>query len=199
MKKYRYYTVLLIIAILFVLAPSVSARSTPKDKIHHCGPGEVNSVLQALPVGFTLVNDFNNSIKKAGLGGGVGHCQFRVFFDGATFTYCERDLILGGLVWLDPYKAQGISRDEAIASISAIQDIIEFGPVGGSLVDQDLEYTSFKDVNHPVLGLTVYQQRAFTAQLDPGEYESVWTATFDDGTQTSATVRIVVLPHDLAH
>ncbi len=47
-------------------------------------------------------------------------CQYRLFLDGRTFTYCEDDVILGGSNQFVDYKALGWARLEGIAFLERI-------------------------------------------------------------------------------
>jgi len=158
-----------------------------------CGSGEIQSALQALPVGFHIVNEQLNDIKMAGLGEGVANCQYRFFGPGTT-SYRASDLILGGVVYFWDYKKLGMTRQEAIDDILRIEDRVWLGPEGGPLVEQELTYTSFKNFNHPDLGVSVYQQRALIIQLEPGVYESYWESYYDGELEASNTVTLIVEP-----
>lgn len=95
-------------------------------------------------------------------------CQYRLFFDGRTFTYCEDDVILGGVILRLEYKTMNLSRDAAIASLESIEQTVWLDGI-----EQPLMRTAYKDAQDPVLGHIVYQQRAFTTQLSPGTHISV--------------------------
>jgi len=119
-------------------------------------------------------------------------CQYRLFWDGRTVTFCEDDVILGGIVWLWDYKAAGISRADAIADIELTTDRVW---LDGE--EQVLQQTAFKDVNSAVSGLNVYQHRAFITQFPPGDHVSVWVSTYPGLPDETATVTIRVLPRAL--
>src|SRR4030095_11862152 len=114
-----------------------------------CGPGEVESVLHAFYPGVYAVDRlfigedffFFAEEKPAGLGEGSAHCQFRVFaaepwavFLPDTWTFCEGDPFLGGIVnsiaFNDPSEqallesffsqVRGAYRQKAIALLSLL-------------------------------------------------------------------------------
>ena len=69
-------------------------------------------------------------------------CQFRVFFDGETFEFCEDDDILGGIAWVfnttdfveeDGTLSPGWTLGDAIADAALIeeQELAISGPVNG--------------------------------------------------------------------
>ncbi len=182
-------TVTLLLSI--VLSQTVFAKDDT-----HCGWGEASSTLQALPVGYVQSTDFALRNQRAGVGGGTLHCQFRVFADGATYTFHSGDFIVGGIVYLFDYKNWGFTLAGAIADTDAYEDRVWFGPVGGPLTEQSLDRTGYKQMHRPDWGLTLYQQRAFITQLAPGEYISRWEATYYGAPWASATVHIVVLPNN---
>lgn len=161
-----------------------------------CGSGEVQSTLQALPVGFVNVNNMNSSVKIAGLGGGVDRCQYRLYFDGQIATFHASDFILGGVSWTDPYVQSGHSREEAIDEIQKIEDRVFLLRQDSSEppIEQQLMHTAFKDMLHPSLGHIVYQSRGYITQLEPGIYESLWISTVDGVEVDRATVTLEILP-----
>lgn len=86
----------LLLALGVILAFVVAVgNGYAEEQQPQCGMGEVESTLQVLPVGFFNVNDRNSSVKMAGIGGGVAHCEYQLFFDGQTVTFHAADLILG--------------------------------------------------------------------------------------------------------
>ena len=63
-------------------------------------------------------------------------CQFRVFFDGETFEFCEDDDILGGIAWVwnttdfveeDGTLSPGWTLEDAIADAALIEDRVWLG------------------------------------------------------------------------
>jgi hypothetical protein len=115
-------------------------------------------------------------------------CHYRVWFDGAS-TFCEDDLILGGVNYLTNYKAEGWSRNEAIADIELAGDRVWIDGI-----EQPLMRTAYKDGQHPTQGHVVYQHRAFITQLAVGDHVSYWEGTFDGLPDGSATVQLHILP-----
>ena len=183
---------------VFGLAVSISvmaaATQTAWGQDGHCGWGEVQATFQALPVGYVQVTQFGTQESLAGLGGGTNNCQFRLYTDGATYTFNEGDLVVGGTIWQFDYPNAGFTRAEAIEELEAIDDRVWFGPTGETPVEQVLERTAYKHYHRPDWGLTLYQQRAFVAQLAPGEYDSYWESTYYGVPELSALVHIIVLP-----
>ena len=182
------------LAILLSVAGVAWGKGKDNQNNNHCGWGEVEATFQALPVGYVHTTDFGAENRRAGLGGGTEHCQFRVFDDGQTYTFNAGDLVVGGLVQLFDYRNWGFTRAEAIDDLEAVEDRVWFGPSGGELVEQELERTAYKQMHRPDWGLTLYQQRAFVTQLAPGEYDSYWEENYYGAPWASAMVHIVVLP-----
>jgi hypothetical protein len=120
------------------------------------------------------------------------NCQYRVFRDGATYTFCEDDFIVGGIVAYWDYKVDGISRAEAIGILETAVDRVWLDGV-----EQTLRVTAYKDLNSVNLGVIVYQVRAFVTQLQPRDYVSLWVATYPDGSSDTATVYLHILPREL--
>lgn len=116
-------------------------------------------------------------------------CQYRVFFDGRTFTYCEGDVILGGTNNFVDYEALGWSREEGIAELerTGIRVWIDG-------IEQQLMQTAYKDGQHPVFGRVVYQQHGLITQLPVGDHVSYYEETFDGTRVESATVQLRILP-----
>ncbi len=181
-------TIAVVMMAIGVTAPAQAERRLT------CGPGEVNAAFQALPVGFHIVNEQGSNNKMAGLGGAIAACQYRVFFDGATFTFREGEPFVGGIIWLNEYKDLGISRQEAIADINTIVDTVTLNKVGDPPVEQDLMSSAFKNFEHPQLGQTVYQSRGFITELEVGTYESLWVASISGVPIASAEVTIEIIP-----
>ena len=185
-KKLLVIVSILIIALIATLPASA-------DDDYHCGMGEAESALQAYTVGTSILNQ-NSSIKIAGLGGGITNC--RVFVASAlfglpnTYTFQSSEYFLIGINWLSSYKNSEISRQEAIASMSLIEDRVFLGPVGGPLEEVELTYSAFKNVYRNG-SVAVYQTRYYLAHLEPGEYEVFWET---QPLGLSATSFINVLP-----
>jgi hypothetical protein len=158
-------------------------------KIQHspCTAGAAQSLFQELPLGSQVMRPRGQD--HPGLLEATARCQYRLFRDGNTVTFCEDDFILGGIVWATAYKADGISRAAAIADIEATTDRAW---LDGQ--EQVLKRTAYKDVNSAELGLAVFQHRAFITQLPPGDHVSLWTSTFPGFPDETATVTVRVLP-----
>ncbi len=124
-----------------------------------------------------------------GLLDAYGRCQYRIFRDGETFTFCEDDFFLGGTVVFWDYKVAGISRAEAIAEMELASDRVWLDGV-----EQVLERTAYKNLKSVNLGLLVYQVRGFVTQLPPGDHVSVWVGSFPGTPDETATVHLDILP-----
>lgn len=116
-------------------------------------------------------------------------CQYRLFWDGETRTFCQGDFILGGVNYFDPYKTDGLSRKDVIASIEQTQDFVWIDGV-----QQSLTYTTFKGGTDLNGDIAVYQQRGFIAQLPVGVHTSLWKEVDPVYGVSTATVTLNVLP-----
>ena len=164
------------------LAPSAAAPARPDA----CTDGDAKALLQVLPQAALLRG---SGVEAPQIVDSLERCQYRVFFHGATFTFSEHDVILGGVVWRWDYAEQDMSRAEAIAEIEAIEDRVWIDGV-----EQQLERTTFKDMVHPLFGRVVFQHRAFTIKLPPGTYTSLWESVDPVFGTSSATVTLVITP-----
>ena len=166
-----FYSVALVLtcSCALLLGPGTAAGSVPTAP---CTLGDAQK---------TFEKPFGNLIGSA--------CQYRLFFDGDTYTFCEDDFILGGVVWFWEYPELGVTRAEAIADIEANEDHVW---IDGS--EQQLMFTAYKDGQHPVFGQVVFQHRAFITQLPVGEHTSYYENFHPDYGLTAATVTLQVLP-----
>jgi len=147
-----------------------------------------SSAAAAKPTACTVGNA--QSMFQAPIGRIIGNpCQYRLFWDGQTRTFCEGDVILGGVVLMDPYKADGISRKDVIASIQQTHDRVWIDGV-----ERPLMSTAVKDALSPNGDLIAYQQRGFIAQLSVGTHVSYWEETDAVNGLSTATVTLDVLP-----
>jgi hypothetical protein len=174
-----------------VLAPTTAGAQAAAS----CTDGDLQTLFQAFPIHAAVVTNKNGHPRMVE---SVSRCSYRVFFDGETVTLSASGKFLGGIVWLDDYPAQGISRSAAIADLASISDRVWLAPVlpdgsTGVMVEKTLMTTAYKDVNHPSFGKCVYQHRAFITQLTPGEYVSYWESVSPAETLT-ATVHLVITP-----
>jgi hypothetical protein len=119
----------------------------------------------------------------------LGICQYRVFFDGSTFTFCEGDFILGGVNNFVDYKASGLTREEGIDELERYGQRVWLDGVEKSLI-----HTAVKDGIHPRFGHVVYQHYAVITQLAPGHHVSYFEGSTDGVVDFSATVDLDVLP-----
>ena len=179
-----------VLAAASVIAASPSARANPV-----CTKGTAQALSQVLPIAAKVISVRGND--HARLVEGLGECQYRLFADGATFTFSEDDYFVGGVVWLSDYKESQISRQSAVNDTNLIQDrawLAKLDANGnpGPVVEQVLQRTAFKDVMTQNLGLVVYQQRSFIAKLPPGRYVSYWRSSYPGEEDATATVYLNV-------
>jgi len=174
------------IAFAPVSAATSSAGATQQAT---CTEGDVAALGQVLPVAYRMVQ---NGQSHGGLPEAYHDCQYRVFADGATYTFCEGQPILGGIVELDYYKSEGISRQEGISNIAVAGDRVWIDGV-----EQTLHLSAYKDYNRPVVGITVYLNKSFTIQLPAGDHVSTWAETYPGYPDSTATVTLHVLPRAL--
>ncbi|HET7236914.1 MAG TPA: hypothetical protein VFK59_10845 [Actinomycetota bacterium] len=161
-------------ALVLSLAVGVSpASATPAEP---CSLGDAREQFETFPLTFE----------------GIPPCQYRLFFDGQTFTFGEDDYFLGGVVSLADYdpSLEG-SRDAAIALLEAetlqtwIAEVTASGI--GELVEQPLMRTALKSGSNDQSGSYVWVQWGLITRLPPGEYVSVTESsspTFGDETWT---------------
>lgn len=151
------------------LAPAAPAQARGQDT--QCGRGEVQSALQALPVGLYTVPQ-----GKAGLGGGATNCRYSVWPNPDTDVYfTSSDHILGAVVNFIPLELLDVSPQEAVEILQTAEDRVFLKPAGApddQYVEQQLTATVFKSMNHPDFGHIVYQTKGFITQLEPGDYTS---------------------------
>ena len=183
--------VALVVASLAGVVPSVAASDvTPERAAQHaaCTVGDAQAVFQALPLTAGVM--LPRGQDHPGLLEASVRCQFRVWHDGETFTACQDDVILGGIIYFWPYKADGISRAFAIADTELFKDRVW---LNGQ--EQVLERTPYKNVETP-LGTALWQHRAFITQLPPGEFASVWVSSYPGVPDDTATVTLHILPRE---
>ena len=167
----RFFTIAALVAMLALSAGSVASADTSSRP---CTIGDANANFEApLPH----------------LGGVYGPCQYRVFFDGATFTFCEDDVILGGVVNLIEYKNAGWTRDEGIDYLKSLGQRVWLNGI-----EQSLASTAMKDAVHPVFGQVVFQHFAFVTRLSPGHHVSYFEGTTNGVVDLTATIDLEVLP-----
>jgi hypothetical protein len=159
-----------------------------------CTRGMAQSMLQSF--GVTVFVQESRGIRRVD---GFDECMYRLFADGEHFTFSEDEFFLGRTGYFFPYRAEGVSRAEAIAEIEMIVDrvwIATVAPDGtrGELVEQPLIYTAFKNVISEEEGPLVYQQRGFIAQLPPGDYVTILVTSFPGEPDGMATVSLHIEP-----
>jgi hypothetical protein len=172
------------------VAPIAEASSDAASLRQSCTMGDAEAVFQALPVAAGVMRPRGQD--HPGLLEASFNCQYRLWFDGESFTFCEDDVIVGGIVYFWEYKALGIARDAAIADIELFTDRVWLNGV-----EQLLRRTAYKDANLAGLGTSVYQHRAFITQLPAGDYVSVLEETHPGLPDFTATVEIHILPLEL--
>jgi hypothetical protein len=116
-------------------------------------------------------------------------CQYRLFIDGLTVTFCEGDYVLGGAVNLVEYVNAGLTRAQGIEELDRLGQRVWLDGV-----EQPLAATAVKDIIHPRFGHIVYQHFAFIAQLTPGHHVSYFEGSTDGVVDLTATVYLDVLP-----
>jgi hypothetical protein len=158
---------------VLLLVVAGSAASADRQPAQVCTIGDAWSAFEA-PLGKLIGNP----------------CQYRLFWDGQTRTFCQGNPILGGVIAIYDYKALGVSRAAAIADLERSHD-----RVWVDSVEQPLMRTAYKDGESSLFGHVVYQHRAFIAELAAGEHISYWENTDPVFGVTTATVTLQVLPH----
>jgi hypothetical protein len=193
--KTRYWLPLVSLVASLVWPPP--AGSQPPVGTKPCTVGDARAMLEALQIPVHVMRP--RGIEGPKLLDALAECQYRLFRDGATVTFSEEDVILGGVAYLYEYVQLGTTRDQAVAELEAIQDRVWLGPVlpdgsVGDLVEQPLMHTNYKNIMSSLLALTVVQHRAFITQLPAGEYLSFWESTSPGLPDESAVVRLVITP-----
>lgn len=200
MQRLRLRSLIVFIALVGALLPGivpVAAASTgvgldATDQSaaatqERCTEGDAQALFQVSPLPRQVMQPRGQD--HPGLLEAYSNCQYRIFNDGAQYTFCETDFIVGGIVAFWDYKAAGISRAEGIAELESAVDRVWLDGV-----EQTLRVTAYKDLLSVNMGLIVYQVRAFVTQLAPGDHISRWVATYDDGSVDIATVNLHILP-----
>lgn len=120
-------------------------------------------------------------------------CQYRLYWE--EMTFCEDDVILGGIVYWWTYHEMeelGWSRSEAIADMELVRDRVWLDGA-----EQTMTVTAYKDANNAQLGRLVYNHRAYTTRLLPGDHLSSWVQTYPGYPDFTATTVLHVLPREL--
>jgi hypothetical protein len=134
----------------------VPAMATPTDP---CTLGDAREQFETFPLTFE----------------GIPPCQYRLFFNGQTFTFGQDEFFLGGVVRRESYdpSVEG-SRDAASSRLEGeafrvwIAELTETGI--GELVDRPLMRTALKSGKNDQFGTYVWVQWGYITQLPPGEY-----------------------------
>jgi hypothetical protein len=181
----------LVASILPGVAPTVVAASAADSpgaiQPVTCSLGDVSALLEVSPLPSQVMRARGQD--HPGLLDAYAQCQYRLFRDGETFTFCEDDYIFGSKVANYDYKASGLSREEAIAELD--QNVDRAWLDG---IERILEASSYKDLYSVTFGLTVYQVRGFIAKLSPGDHVSTWLGRYPGFPDDTATVTLHILP-----
>lgn len=188
------------------IAPAPMTGGPTAAAVHpdrYCTYADAELVFHHMLLAYKLWLDGNHSR----LTDAFTRCQYRLFFNGQTFTFRQGDVFLGGinLFWdYETMKTLGITRAAAIADLEATKTrawLARVQPDGhlGHLVEQPLKRTPYTNGMHPDLGPVVQQHRAFITSLPAGEYVSVfemtWEASFGyPAGEERDTVRLVITP-----
>lgn len=188
----RQRSLALLIALVASLLPGVSpvVGASAATQPERCTIGDASALFQVSPLPNQVMRPRGQD--HPGLLDAYSRCQYRLFRDGETFTFCQDDFFLAGTVAFFDYKAAGVSRAEAIAEMELFNDRVWLDGV-----EQALSRTAYKDLNSVTLGLTVYQVRGFIAHLPPGDHVSVWVGSYPGTPDDIATVYLHILPRDL--
>ncbi len=170
--------------------PVAAIDRDPTALQERCTMGDAQALFEVSPLPAQVMRSRGQD--HPGLLEAYANCQYRIFRDGATYEFCERDFIVGGIVAYWDYKVAGISRADGIAELESAIDRVWLDGV-----EQTLRVTAYKDLYSVNLGLIVYQVRAFVTQLAPGDHVSEWVATYADGSEDTATVNLHILPQAL--
>lgn len=190
MKQRQAIAVVALVSITLAVGYGAAGKAE-SGRSERCTLGDARALLEVLPIPAQLMQPLDQD--HPGVLEALTQCQYRVFAPpGASATFCEDDVILGGVARLREYQALGISRAEAIAELALFRDRVWLNDR-----EQTLEETAFKDMLSVLRGHVVYQHRAFIAQLPPGEYVSLWRSTFAGAPARSATVTVRILPREL--
>lgn len=180
MKRTRVRTLLLLGVLAASLGIGVSVVSAaPSESVDEagCTSGNARSMFESF---FSFLED------------AVPPCQFRLFWDGQTVTFCEDDVILGGVNYrwgYDELGELGMSREDAVADLELFEDRVWLDGV-----EQLIEETAIKDADTERFGRIVWLQHAFFAQLEPGDHTSLWVGSYDGVPDASATVTLHIVP-----
>ncbi len=180
-----------IVASMAVAAAACAGSTAPPaaaEPVEHCTESDARTLFQAFYVA---------AFRSEGLDGLVDRCSYRLFRDGATYTFSEDDVFLGGVNWTVPLEP-GVTRKEAIAEIELNTDRVWIAPVLpdgtlGELVEQEVHVAAPKNAKHPTLGKVVYRQSAFWTELPAGTYVSVYENEYM-GELSIAEVTLVITP-----
>ena len=173
MRPARLAFVTAAICVIGLIAGSAAAAGVSPPTASPCTYGDAMQTFQAPFTGNLLDSE----------------CQYRLYEDGETFTFCEGDYILGGVVSFLPYKVLGISREEAIGYMELYEDRVWIDGV-----QMPLMRTAFKNGVRPSTGeMDVYQHAAFISQLPVGEHTSYWETFHPDEGMFTTTIDLVVL------
>lgn len=161
------------VCVIGLVAGSVAAASPSEPP---CTWGDAEAIFEAPYPGHLI--------------GSLGVCQYRVWMDGETFTFCQDDFIVGGNVYSWAYLDDGVTRAEAIAYLELFEDQVWIDGV-----EMPLTYTAWKNGRYPRTGeMVVYQHQAFITKLAVGQHTSYYESFHPVEGPFTATVDLLVLP-----
>jgi hypothetical protein len=186
---------LLVAGMLLTTAPAATADTYIGTDHNGCSYGDAKATSQAFYPFFEHKPREENSIPP---------CQYRIWLDMDHFTFTEDDWFFGGNALAFDYKAEGITRHEAIAILERVGHRLWLARIDskgeriGPLVEQSLKLSGFRDVSEAGGGTVVYQQVGLILQLPPGDYVSVYEESFDGQPFFDADVILHIVPSGYA-
>lgn len=167
-----------------------------------CTLGDAQSLLRALAVPNVMIDrglEHPRFIRRlGGFEDSPGQCQYRLFIDGETFTFSERDYFLGATAAFVPYEELGLTRQEVEDELDQVQIrvwLAKLPPEGnGVFVAQPTTRTAWKQIRFPDGTKIMYAQEGFIGHLSAGEYLSYYEEAAPGEPPFSATVHLVITP-----
>ena len=192
MPRHRLRSLIVLIGLVASMLPAVvptvaAASGAGAVQQASCTLGDATALSQVSPLPSQVMRSRGQD--HPGLLEAYSRCQYRIFRDGETFTFCEDDYIVGSKVANFDYKASGVARADAIAVLE-----LELDRVWVDGVERVLDRTSYRDLNTVSFGVIVYQVRSFVTRLSPGDHESTWVGTYPGVPVETATVHLHILP-----
>lgn len=176
-------------------ASGVAAAAPPDD----CTRGSAQQVIQA---GIVAANQVRQGRTNTGIVDSRLHCAYRLYDDGATYTFSEDDVFAGAtaFTWWE-WEADGMTRQQVNDILTGTEytvllaEVLPDGSVG--------EFTEQPLVRPPVKyhvmegqGMTAYQTAGVILDLEVGTYISRFHAVFPDFPEESFVreVTLVITP-----